>query len=69
MIDSEFQNYSLRVDLQVLLRYEALGASVAQVVRRLTYTHAYPTVVHVHFDEPVERTGTTRRNPQCMTCR
>ena len=52
----EFSKYQLRVGLDLILRYEGLGPSITRVLRLLTESCESHTVVHVHFDVPVEET-------------
>lgn len=50
----DFSHYQLRVNLNLLLRYEGLGPSITRTLRRIAPSSENETVVHVHFDTPVE---------------
>ncbi len=53
---NDFQKYQLRVGLDLILRYDGLGPSITRILNRLTESCESHTVVHVHFDVPVEET-------------
>jgi hypothetical protein len=51
---NDFTKYQLRVGLDLILRYNGLGTSITRVLNHLTESCESHTVVHVHFNVPIE---------------
>lgn len=54
MVPENFKHYDLRLGLDVVVRYEGIGACIVNVVHRLAHDDSYPTVIHVHFNVPMD---------------
>jgi hypothetical protein len=51
-MDTEnFTDWTLRVNLELLLTYSNLASTIAKALERITETHDDHTVVHVHVDD------------------